>query len=182
MRRRSTYNSVMALSCLTIGFVLGGLTFAERMVTHNAGAAAIAANPAAASPQSYLPIVRAAQQPELVATIEALIAQQAEQATAIVNWSDAVSYLATQVPAQQAEQATAIAGWIGNWSYLATQVPAQNRVATVDVLVYQRAELATQVAELYTALGSPVPTEVPSPTRGPSPTPTRTPWATQTGQ
>jgi hypothetical protein len=104
-----------------------------------------------------LPLVHAPAEPstQVEATIAVLVAENAQQATQIAGYGDFVSYLATQLP-------------------------ARDRAPTVDALVQQHANLATQVAEVYVALGSPIPTLPPSPTLGPSPTPTRTmPAATE---
>src|SRR5215212_5561719 len=139
----------MALgTCIGTSFVLGRISSLAITPAPHAVSAALA--PPTATGQgakAFLPIIHTASEaspePQLATTVAALVKENAQQATQIANWSAAISYLSTQMP-------------------------AQNRVATVEVLVYQRAQLSTEVAALYIALGSPIPTSPPTPTAGSS--------------
>ena len=141
--------------CVGTSFVLGRISSLAIAPSPITVSAEFASPIIRETTQAFLPLVHAAAEsspePQLATTVAALVKENAQQATQIANWSAAISYLSTQLP-------------------------AQNRVPTVDVLVYQRAQLSTEVAALYVALGSPIPTTPPSPTFGPSPTPTRTPF------
>lgn len=158
MKYPARLTGMVLVTCIGTGFVLGRISSLER----TSAASAVSKPPARLTAtididgeKAFLPIVRAmvesSPQPQIAATAAALVTENAQQATEIANQSAVISYVLTQMP-------------------------AQNRVPTIDVLVYQRAELSTEVAALYIALGSPVPTSLPSPTFGPSPTPTRTPF------
>ncbi len=178
MKYRTSFSWMVLATCIGTSFVLGrmsSLKTTEATRAHIPLSAVTAPPTAIDGAKAFLPLVHgateASPQSQLAATVAALVEENGQQATNIAGWDDAISYLATKVPAQ----ATNIAGWTDVISSLATTVPAQNRVPTIDVLMYQHAQLSTQVAALYVALGSPIPTSPPTPTSGPSPLPTRTP-------
>ena len=148
-----------ALILTNLGRGLSSSPFTTGAMSYNI-AAEPATTPTPGTPTTLvLPLVIAAEaqlsQQQLAATVDALVRQQAQQATEIAGWQEMTSYLLTQVPAQQYGP-------------------------TVVVLAAQNAYLATRVAEVYTALGSPLPTPPAWPTFGPSPIPTRTPFTTVT--
>ncbi len=156
MHCRSPLTWMVFVICIGASFMLGRMSSLETTQAHTAESADLTPGAAAAGDTAlFLPVIENAAasptQPLFEATLAALVQENAQQAMQIAGWTSAISYLSTQVP-------------------------AQDRVRTVDALVYQRAELSTQVAALYSALGSPVPTSWPSPTYGPSPFPTRTPY------
>ena len=156
MKYRTPLAWMVLVTCIGTSFVLGRLSSLETTPAHTVLSAAPAARTTAVgSAKAFLPVVHAAAesspQPQLATTVAALVGENAQQATQIAGLGNIISYILTEVP-------------------------AQNRVPTIDVLVYQHAQLSTEVAELYIALGSPIPTSPPSPTFGPSPTPTRTPF------
>jgi hypothetical protein len=152
MKYRTLLAWMALVVCIGMGFVLGRISSLEpeHMALFAAPAAGTTATDGA---QAFLPLVHAADEasPQLAATVTALVGENAQQATQIADMNSIIRYVLTKVP-------------------------AQDRVPTIEVLVYQRAQLSTEVAELYIALGSPVPTSLPTPTFGPSPLPTRTPY------
>jgi hypothetical protein len=154
MHYRSPLTWMVFVICIGASFILGRISSLETTQAHTSTARTPGAA-AAGDAALFLPAIENAAasptQPLFEATLAALVQENILHATQIAGWTSAISYLSTQVP-------------------------AQDRVRTVDALVYQRAELSTQVAALYSALGSPVPTSWPSPTYGPSPFPTRTPY------
>jgi hypothetical protein len=156
MKYRTPLIWMVLVTCIGTSFVLGRISSLEPTHAPIAVSAALAPGIAATDDaKAFLPVVyKAAEsspQSQLATTVAALVEENAQQATNIAGWNTIISYVLTQVP-------------------------AQNRVPTIEVLVYQHAHLSTEVAELYIALGSPIPTTPPSPTFGPSPTPTRTPF------
>lgn len=155
MKQRTTLTWIIVVICIGTSLLLERTISWGRTQAYRAESAPPPASFAASN--NFLPTIHQAAgpsvQPQLEATVAALVAQNAQQATEI-------AYQSTYI------------------SYLFTQVPAQNRAATVDTLVDQNAYRATDVAALYLALGSPAPTTPPTPTFGPSPFPTTTPTIT----
>jgi hypothetical protein len=156
MKYRTSLAWMLLITCIGTSFVLGRISSLGTTPTHTAlSAAPVPQITAVDGAKAFLPLVHAAAeaspQPQLATTVTALVGENAHQATQIAGLNSIISYVLTEVP-------------------------AQNRVPTIDVLVYQRAQLSTEVAALYVALGSPIPTTPPSPTFGPSPLPTVTPF------
>ena len=157
MKYRTPLAWTALVVCIGLGFVLGRISSLEATPAHTALLAAPAVSATATDgAQAFLPLIHAADEasPQIAATVTALVGENAQQATQIAGMNSIISYVLTEVP-------------------------AQNRVPTIAVLVYQHAQLSTEVAELYIALGSPIPTTPPSPTFGPPPLPTRTPFKPQ---
>ena len=155
MKYRTPFAWMAVFICIGTSFVFGRISSLETSPVHSALSVAPGLQTTAVGgPKAFLPVVHAvvdaSPQPQLATTVTALIGENAYQATQIIGLSNTIRYILTQVP-------------------------AQNRVPTIDVLVYRHDQLATQVAELYVALGSPVPTTPPSPTFGPTPLSTLTP-------
>src|SRR5215207_163778 len=141
MKYRTLLVWMLLISCIGISFVLGRISSLLTTSAHTALSAAPASQTTPVNDaNAFLPIVHSAAesspQPQLAATVTALVGQNEQQATQIMGLNSIIMYVLTEVP-------------------------AQNRVPTIDVLVYQRAQLSTQVAELYMALGSPIPTTPP---------------------
>lgn len=116
---------------------------------------------------------------QLQGTIEALATQNAELTIEVLRRDLELQGAVEVVVTQRAGMGTEVARWTDATSYLLTQVPAQNRAPTVAALGTHSAYLSTQVAELHHALGIALPPSPATATPGPPPPPTRTPFVPQ---